>query len=200
MSRRLTFIRATGPGTGTQQAQTGPSSSTVSRGPRPSLTTRTPSQLAALLADEALGDRLRREARETVVNAEGPLQDALQEHFFDLPHAQRPTENEVITWIVDLVRYSELRLELRDATLWLANAHWDLDLAMAGYLQERELEEESTGLSEAPSDLTPNVAASPGLSDETDVEESEDGEEESEVSDRLSGEKIITDDGPGRRG
>ncbi len=200
MSRRLTFIRATGPGTGTQQAQTGPSSSTSPRGPRPSLTTRTPSQLAALLAEEALGDRLRREARETVVNAEGPLRDALQEHFFDLPHAQRPTENEVITWIVDLVRYSELRLEPRDATLWLANADWDLGLAMARYLQERDLEDESTGLSEAPSDLGPNVAASPGLSDETDAEESEEGEEESEVGDRLRCEKIISDDGLGRRG
>jgi len=155
-----------------------------------------------LLADEALGDRLRREARETVVNAEGPLRDALQEHFFDLPHAQRPTENEVITWIVDLVRYSELRVEPRDATLWLANADWDLGLAMARYLQERDLGDESTGLSEAPSDLSPNVAASPGLSDETDVEESEEGEEgeeESEVSDRFSREKLITDDSLGRR-
>lgn len=135
-----------------------------------------------MLADEALGDRLRREAREAVVNAEGPLQESLQRNYFDLPPAQRPTENEVITWIVDLVRYSELRLELRDATLWLANAHWDLDLAMAGYLQERELEEESTGLSEPPSDLDPGAEVREEEGGEGgEGDETEEDEEESEV-------------------
>lgn len=158
-----------------------------------------------MLADEALGDRLRREARETVVNAEGPLRDALQRSFFDLPLAQRPTDNEVITWIVDLVRYSELRLELPDATLWLANAHWDLELAMAGYLQEMELEEESTGLSEVPSDLSPGAEVKEEEEDDEGEEgeggdETEEEEEESQVSYSSNGEWIVTDDGLGRRG
>jgi len=198
---RLTFLRATRPLVATQPAQTGPSSSASSRGPRSSLTPRAPSQLAAILADEALGNRLRHEARDTVANAEGPLRDALQEHFFDLPFAQRPTENEVITWIVDLVRYSELRLEPRDATLWLANANWDLGLAMASYLEERDLEDESTGLSEAPSDRSPGaeVTKAEGGEEGEDEEDEEEGVEESEVGHWLRSERIVTDDGLGRR-
>jgi len=185
LGHRLTFIRATGPATATQQPQTESSFPAASRGPRPSLNIRTPSQQAEWLADEALGDRLRREARDAVANADGPLRNALQEHFFDLLPAQRPTDNEVITRIVDLVRISELRLEPSDAALRLANADWDLDLAMARYMQERDLEEESKGLSEAPSDLSPDVKEEGGgedSEDSEDSEESEEGEEESEVS------------------
>lgn len=102
------------------------------------------------------------------------------------------------------MRYSELRLELPDATLWLANAHWDLELAMAGYLQARELEEESTGLSEVPSDLSPSAKVKEEDEDEEGEEgeegdETEEDDEESEVSHSPKREQIVADDDLGRR-
>lgn len=99
------------------------------------------------------------------------------------------------------MRYSELRLELPDATLWLANAHWDLELAMAGYLQARELEEESMGLSEVPSDLSPSAKVKEEDEDEEGEEgdETEEDDEESEVGHSSKREQIITDDDLGRR-
>lgn len=90
-----------------------------------------------MLAQEALGDRLRREAREAVQNAEGSLQGALQTHLFDLPEGERPTDNDVITLIAEFVRTAGQRLEARHAAEFLANADWDLERAFERYMQER---------------------------------------------------------------
>ena len=135
-----------------------------------------------MLAQEALGDRLRREARDAVANAEGALQEALQEHFFNLAPEDRPTDNEVITRIANFVRIAELRLEARHAALYLANADWDLELAFRRYMEERYSPARSP-LSEAPSNLSADaerllVAAATAASSEESSEE----EEESDVS------------------
>ena len=149
--------------------------------PRPGIVRRTPEQQAALIAQEALGDRLRAEAREAVRNAEGDLQATLRRNYWDLPAALRPTENEVITRIANFVRTAGQRLEARHAAMFLANAHWNLDLAFRRYTEERFSPERSPVPGQALTKVAVKAEALIEAGGPTE-EEDEDEDVESEVS------------------
>ena len=154
----LTQHRTTRPST----SATGADPQSRSAGTQPGPVIGTPRDPRDVRAEEALGDRLRLEAQNAVKTATGALKDALQEHFFNLPSAERPTNNEVITRIADFVRIAEQRLEARHAALYLANADWDLDLAFRRYMEERYSPTGSPHLSEPLSEAPTNLSADAG--------------------------------------